>query len=97
MKITRDEVLHVAGLARLRFTPEEADTFSTQLGAILEYVEQLNELDLTGVEPMAHVHDIVNAMRPDEVRPSMPNEKALAAAPWPEDGCFRVPKVIEGE
>lgn len=97
MKITREEVLHVAGLARLRFTEEEAETFSGQLGAILEYVEQLNEPDVSGVEPMAHVHDIVNAFRPDVARPSMPNEKALAAAPLSEDGCFRVPKIIEGE
>lgn len=97
MKITRDEVLHVAGLARLKFTEEEAEVFSAQLGAILEYVEQLNEPDVSGVEPMAHVHDIVNAFRPDIVKDSMPNEKALAAAPWAEDGCFRVPKVIEGE
>ena len=97
MKITRDEVLHVAGLARLKFSHEEAEVFSAQLGAILEYVEQLNEPDVSEVEPMAHVHDIVNAFRADEVKPSLPNEKALSSAPRAEDGCFRVPKVIEGE
>ncbi len=95
MNITKEEVLHVAGLARLKFTEAEAETFSGQLGAILEYVDQLNEPDVTGVEPMAHVHDIVNAFREDAVKPSMKNEKALSTAPLAEDGCFRVPKVIE--
>ena len=95
MKITREEVLHVAGLARLRFTEAQADTFSNQLGSILEYVEKLNELDLEGVEPTAHVHDIVNAFRADEVRPSLNNEQALANAPEPEEGCFKVAKVID--
>ncbi len=95
MKITREEVLHVASLARLRFTPEEADTFTAQLGSILEYVEKLGELDLDGVEPMAHVHDIVNAFRADEERPGLDNEAALQNAPASEGGCFRVAKVIE--
>jgi aspartyl-tRNA(Asn)/glutamyl-tRNA(Gln) amidotransferase subunit C len=96
MKITREEVLHVAGLARLRFTPEEADQFTEDLGGILTYVEKLGELDLEGVEPTAHVHDIVNAFREDENRSSLSNEKALANAPRAEGGCFRVAKVIEG-
>lgn len=87
----------MANLARLEFTMEEAEAFSRELGAILEYVEQLNEPDVSFVAPMAHVHDIVNAFRPDIVRPSLENELALAAAPRPEGGCFRVPKVIEGE
>ena len=81
MSITKEEVMHVASLARLDFTEEEAETFSGQMGAILDYVEKLSEPDLEGVEPMAHVHDIVNAFRSDEVKPSLPNEKALAAAP----------------
>lgn len=96
MKITREQVLHVASLARLSFTEEEAERFTDQMGAILEYVEQLNEPDVSGVEPMAHVHDIVNAFRDDRVSPSLPNEKALSASALTEDGCFRVPKVIEG-
>ncbi len=97
MSITREEVLHVAELARLDFSEEEAGRFTGQMAAILEYVEKLSEPELDGVEPTAHVHDIVNAFRADEVKPSLPNEKALAAAPSSEDGCFRVPKVIEGE
>ena len=95
MKITREQVQHVAGLARLRFTDEKAETFSGQLGAILEYVEKLGELDLAGVEPTAHVHDIVNAFRDDEVRPSFTNEQALSNAPAPSEGCFKVAKVID--
>ena len=95
MKITREEVLHVAGLARLEFEPAEVDGLAAQLSGILDYVEKLGELDLSGVEPTAHVHEIVNAFRPDEPRPSLTNEAALSNAPHPEAGCFRVPKVIE--
>lgn len=95
MKITRDEVLHVASLARLRFEEEEAEALTVQMSAILDYVEKLGGLDLAGVEPMAHVHDIVNAFREDEVRPSFSNAEALANAPAPDGGCFRVAKVIE--
>ncbi len=95
MRITRDEVLHVAGLARLEFEPDEIEAFTGQLAAILDYVAKLEELDLEGVEPMAHVHEAVNAFREDEVRRSLPREEVLAAAPDAEEGCFRVPKVIE--
>ena len=98
MKITREEVLHVAGLARLRFTEAQAQTFSDQLGSILEYVEKLDELELEGVEPTAHVYDIVNAFRADQARPSLRNEQALSNAPEPAEGCFKVAKIIdEGE
>lgn len=96
MKLGRDEVMHVANLARLTFSEEELDRFASQLSEILDYVEQLGELDMEGVEPMAHVHDIVNAFREDAVCPSLPREAVLANAPEAEGGCFRVPKVIEG-
>ena len=95
MKITREEVLHVAKLARLEFTDAEVDPFTSQLSAILEYVEQLGELDLEGVEPTAHVHEIVNAFRADQVRPSLGTEAVLQNAPQAEDGCFKVEKVID--
>ncbi len=95
MRITREEVLHVAELARLEFGPAEIDAFTEQLSAILEYVDKLAELDLEGVEPMAHVHDAVNAFREDRVRPSLGQEAVLANAPEAEDGCFKVAKVIE--
>ena len=95
MKITRDEVLHVANLARLELRPEEVERLTSQLSSILEYVDKLGELDLEGVEPMAHVHHIVNAFRGDEPRPSLPRENVLSNAPEAAAGCFKVPKVIE--
>jgi len=95
MKITREQVLHVASLARLTFTPEEVDRFASQLSSVLEYVEKLGELDLDGVEPMAHVHAAVTPMREDIPAASLPREELLGNAPDAEDGCFRVPQVIE--
>ncbi len=96
MGITREDVLHVARLARLEFADEEIDGFAEQLSAILDYVAKLDELDLTDTEPMAHVHEAVNAFREDRARPSLGQEAVLANAPEAEAGCFRVPKVIEG-
>ncbi|GAB4259991.1 MAG: Asp-tRNA(Asn)/Glu-tRNA(Gln) amidotransferase subunit GatC [Deferrisomatales bacterium] len=96
MKITPDEVRHVAELARLRFSDEEIERFTSQLSAILEYVAQLEALDLEAVEPMAHAHDVVNAFREDAVQPSLGQEAVLANAPEAEGGCFKVAKVIEG-
>lgn len=95
MKITSDEVLHVANLARLQFAPDEVDGLAAQLSGILDYVEKLGELDLADVEPMAHVHEIFNAFRADEPRSGLSNEAAVSNAPDSETGCFRVPKVIE--
>ena len=95
MAITPDEVRRVAALARIAFTDEELAPFAAQLSAILDYVHQLDALDLDGVEPTAHVHDAVNAFREDAVRPSPGQDAVLANAPDREDGCFRVQKVIE--
>ena len=91
MAISREEVLHVAALARLDLSEEEADRFTEQLGAILEAVGKVSELDLTGVEPLSHPLDLVNVWAADEPRPSLPLETALANAPEDEDGHFRVP------
>ncbi len=96
MKISREEVLHVANLARLEFDEDGLGRLAEQLSSILTYVDQLGRLDTSGVEPMAHVHPAVNAFRADEVRPGLPREAALANAPDAEGGCFRVPKVIDG-
>lgn len=96
MKISREEVLYVASLARLDLQAEEVDRLANQLSAILEHVEKLEELDVEDVEPMAHVHQVVNAFRDDETRPSLPRSAVLSNAPDVEAGCFRVPKVIEG-
>jgi aspartyl-tRNA(Asn)/glutamyl-tRNA(Gln) amidotransferase subunit C len=91
MAITRDEVLHVARLARLELTDDEVERFTEQLSAILEAVAKVSELDLSDVEPTAHPLDVVNVWADDEPGPSLPVEDALANAPDREDGFFKVP------
>lgn len=94
MKITREEVLHVAKLARLELTGEEVERMTGQLDAILSYVAKLEELDTTGVSVTTHTQQVVNAFREDEVRPSLPRERALANGPEQNGETFVVPKVI---
>jgi aspartyl-tRNA(Asn)/glutamyl-tRNA(Gln) amidotransferase subunit C len=89
--IDREQVLHVARLARLRLSDEEVERISEELSSILEHVERINELDLDGVEPTSHVVDLENVLRPDEPRPCLPREVALANAPDATDEGFRVP------
>jgi aspartyl-tRNA(Asn)/glutamyl-tRNA(Gln) amidotransferase subunit C len=89
--IDRDQVLHVARLARLELTDDELERMAGELSGILEHVERMNELDLDGVEPTSHVVQLENVLRSDEPRPSWPREKILEAAPDPADGAFRVP------
>ena len=91
MAISRDEVLHVARLARLELTDEEVERFTAQLSAILEAVAKVSELDLSDVQPTAHPLDVVNVWADDEPRPSLPVEDALANAPDRHDGFFKVP------
>jgi aspartyl-tRNA(Asn)/glutamyl-tRNA(Gln) amidotransferase subunit C len=91
MVIERDQVLHVARLARLRLSDEEVEAMAGELSAILDHVERISALDLEGVEPTTHVVPLENVMRPDEPRPSLPRERALEPAPDPADGAFRVP------
>ena len=91
MAISRDEVLHVARLARLALSEEELERFSEQLSAILDAVGKVAELDLSGVEPTAHPLDVVNVWAEDEPRDSLSNDDALANAPDREAGFFRVP------
>ncbi|MRR11553.1 Asp-tRNA(Asn)/Glu-tRNA(Gln) amidotransferase subunit GatC [bacterium] len=95
MKITKAEVDAVALLARLELTPEETETFTGQMDAILAYVEKLNELDTSGIIPTSHAVPVENAFRDDAIRPSIGVENALANAPDRVEGFFRVPKVIE--
>ena len=95
MKITKDEVLHVATLARLRVADSDVDRFAGQLGNILNYVETLDRIDTTGVDATAHAVDMANAFRDDTPGDSLDPEAALANAPEAEDGFFVVPKVIE--
>ena len=93
MEIGRDEVLHVAKLARLELSDDEIERFREQLSAILEAVGTVSELDLSGVEPTSHPLEVVNVWDEDEPRPCLPREEALANAPDPEDGFFGVPPV----
>ena len=91
--ITLQDVEHVAKLARLELTEEEKIKFTTQLGDVLKYVDQMNEVDTTGVEPMAHAIDFVNVMREDAVKYEEDKKTLMANAPYEEDGFFRVPKI----
>jgi aspartyl-tRNA(Asn)/glutamyl-tRNA(Gln) amidotransferase subunit C len=93
MAITREDVLHVARLARLEIPEGDVEAVQAQLGAILEAVGKVSELDLSDVEPTSHPLDIVNVWAEDEPGPTLPREDALANAPDPEDGQFRVPAV----
>ena len=93
MAITREDVLHVARLARLEIPEDQIERVQAELGAILEAVGKVSELDLEGVEPTSHPLDLVNVWALDEPRPSLPREEALANAPDPADGAFRVPAV----
>jgi aspartyl-tRNA(Asn)/glutamyl-tRNA(Gln) amidotransferase subunit C len=91
MAISRDEVLHVARLARLELTDDEVERFTEQLSAILEAVAKVSELDLSDVEPTAHPLDVVNVWAEDEPRPCLSVEDALANAPDTHAGFFKVP------
>jgi len=94
MKITQQEVLHVAKLARLEINPASVDKFASQIGQVLEYVDTLNQVDTQGVVPTTHAISLTNAFRDDRVKPSMERDIALSNAPAQEDGNFQVPKVI---
>jgi aspartyl-tRNA(Asn)/glutamyl-tRNA(Gln) amidotransferase subunit C len=89
--IDREQVLHIAKLARLRLGEDELERMSGELSKILEHVERIAELDLEGVEPTSHVIALENVLRPDEPRPSWPREDVLELAPDPAEGAFKVP------
>jgi aspartyl-tRNA(Asn)/glutamyl-tRNA(Gln) amidotransferase subunit C len=89
--IEREQVLHVAKLARLRLTEAEVERMVGELSGILEHVDRIGKLDLERVEPTSHVVALENVLRADEPRPSLPREVALASAPEPQEGAFRVP------
>jgi aspartyl-tRNA(Asn)/glutamyl-tRNA(Gln) amidotransferase subunit C len=89
--IDRAQVLHVAKLARLKFSDEEIERLQPELSKILEHVEQMDRLELEGVEPTSHVVELQNVLREDVPRPCLPHERALEQAPDPADGGFRVP------
>ena len=89
--IDREQVLHVARLARLRLSEEEVQTMTGELSKVLDHIEKISELDLDGVEPTSHVVELENVLREDVPRPSLPREKALEQAPDTDGTGFRVP------
>uniref|UniRef100_A0A7C3WHQ8 Aspartyl/glutamyl-tRNA(Asn/Gln) amidotransferase subunit C n=1 Tax=Desulfobacca acetoxidans TaxID=60893 RepID=A0A7C3WHQ8_9BACT len=94
MALTREEVLHVAHLARLSLKPEEVEIFTRQLNDILAYMAKLQEVDTEGVPPLAHVISLANIFREDVVEPSLSPEESLTNAPESEQMAFVVPRVI---
>jgi aspartyl-tRNA(Asn)/glutamyl-tRNA(Gln) amidotransferase subunit C len=94
MAVTLKDVEYIALLAKLEFTTAEKETFTHQLNAILAYVEQLNKVDTSAVEPLSHVIEYQNVFRQDVVRPGLEQNEALRNAPAKTDQFFRVPKVI---
>ncbi len=94
MSIDRNRVLHIAGLANLAFSDEEYDRITNQLNEILEWVEQLNRLDTSTVEPTTRVLDSQRSLREDQIEGSIDNDEALSNAPESGAGLFKVPRVI---
>ncbi len=94
-EISRDQVEHVAKLARLNLTEDETVQYTSQLNSILNFFEKLDELNTDQVEPTSHVLEVYNVMREDEERPSIDREEALRNAPDHEEGQFKVPAVME--
>ena len=95
MKITKEEVEHVANLARIELDEEAVGRFADQIGNILEYVDKLKQVDTKGVLPTSHAISLTNAFREDEVVEHLDRELSLANAPEKEDGSFLVPKILK--
>lgn len=95
MKIDRESIKKIAHLARLEFDENSADKMAKEMSQILDWVEQLNEVDTTGVEPLTTMSSEVNDMREDKVGKHLSHEDALKNAPKSDTDCFRVPKVLE--
>ncbi|MCL6541925.1 MAG: Asp-tRNA(Asn)/Glu-tRNA(Gln) amidotransferase subunit GatC [Roseiflexus sp.] len=97
MALTLQDVEHVARLARLRLSPAELEKMRDQLSNILDHFQMLQQIDVSAVPPTAQVTDLVNVLREEEIRPSLPHEQALANAPEQQDGMFRVRAIFEEE
>ena len=93
-QITREDVAHVARLARLQLTEAELDTFTGQLAKVLDHARDVEALDVADVPPTSHPYPLQNVLRDDELRPTLDRDVVLAAAPATEDGRFRVPPVL---
>ena len=94
-KLTKEFVMHIADLSRLAFNDEEIEKLTDELNAIVQYAEQLNELDTSNVEPTTHAVNIRNVMREDVPEPGLPVEEVLKNAPDHKDGQIRVPSILE--
>ncbi|WP_062197162.1 Asp-tRNA(Asn)/Glu-tRNA(Gln) amidotransferase subunit GatC [Massilibacterium senegalense] len=94
-RITKEQVEHVAHLARLEVTEEEVEMFTNHLDAIIQYAEQLNELDTENIKPTTHVLDIKNVLRKDEVGETTTHEEMMKNAPDSEDGQIKVPAILD--
>ncbi len=95
MKITKDTIEHIANLARLKLTESEKNRLTLDMEKILSYVDKLNELDTSDVKPTNHVSPVNNVFREDQSVPSYDRDKILMNAPSKEDGCFKVPRIVE--
>jgi len=95
MKVDKKDVEHVAMLARIELSEDEKEDYSEQLSAILEFFDRLKEVDTTDVSPTSHVLDLVNALRPDEIQPSLDVNDALKNAPDRSDRFYQVPKILD--
>lgn len=95
MEINEKVIEHVANLARLNLSAQEKEMLTHQMRDIIHYVDKLSELDTENIEPTAHVLPLVNVLREDEVKPSFERDKILSNAPTKQNGCFKVPKVVE--
>ena len=95
MELSRQQVLKVASLARLKLTDEEARQIGRQLAVVLGYIEKLGEVETTGIEPLAHCLPVQNVFRPDETRPSLPADEALANAPKRTGDFYAVPSILD--
>uniref|UniRef100_A0A7C4AIH7 Aspartyl/glutamyl-tRNA(Asn/Gln) amidotransferase subunit C n=1 Tax=Thermodesulfovibrio aggregans TaxID=86166 RepID=A0A7C4AIH7_9BACT len=95
MKISKEQVKHIAMLARIELNEDEIELYQEQLSKILDYVEKLNEIDTTEIEPTSHVINLSNVFREDRIKPWLSRDEALKNAPDATDKFFRVPKIIE--
>ena len=93
-RLTREDVAHVAALARLELSDEELDTYTWQLAEVLDHAADIASLDLAGVAPTAHAMAVTNVLRPDEPHPCLDRDEVLAAAPDVEDHRFKVPRIL---
>lgn len=95
MKVDKETVKYIANLSKIKVSEDEIDKYSKDLSQVIQFVEVLNEVNIEGVKPTAHILNIQNVFRKDEVKPSYDRDELLANAPSKEAGCYSVPKVVE--